>query len=58
MTRQHDPDASDRPLSQNNPMSDAPGDGSRTAAGTNPDRQDPSTIEAFDQEGAGIAAKE
>jgi len=68
---QHDPDASDRPLNQNNRMSDDPGDGSRTAstlgrdgaataAETKPkgDRQDESTIEAFGEEGAGIAAKE
>jgi hypothetical protein len=68
---QHNPDASDRPLNQNNRMSDDPGDGSRTsstlgrdggatAAEKKPkrDREDESTIEAFGQEGAGIAAKE
>lgn len=68
---QHNPDASDRPLNQNNQMSDDPGDGSRnsstlgrdgrpTAAERKPerDRQDQSTIDAFGQEGAGIAAKE
>jgi hypothetical protein len=68
---QHNPDASDRPLNQNNQMSDDPGDGSRTsatlgrdggpsAAEKKPaqDRQDESTIEAFGEEGAGIAAKE
>jgi len=68
---QHDPDASDRPLDQNNRMSDDPGDGSRNSAilgrdGRPPaaeqtpkrDRQDESTIAAFEEEGAGIAAKE
>jgi hypothetical protein len=56
---------------QNNEMSDDPGDGSRnsetlgrtggaTAAEKPPadDAQDQSTIEAFGEEGAGIAAKE
>ena len=55
---------------QNNAMSDDPGDGSRnafkpgkdgtTAVEKKPeqDRQDQSTIEAFGEEGAGIAAKE
>ena len=55
---------------QNNQMSDDPGDGSRVAFkpgpdGTTPlekapphDAQDQSTIEAFGEEGAGIAAKE
>jgi hypothetical protein len=68
---QHNPDASDRPLNQNNRMSDDPADGSRrsaglgraggkTAAETPPkqDAQDQSTIEAFGEEGAGIAPKE
>jgi hypothetical protein len=67
----HDPDSADRPLNQNNQMSDDPGDGSRrsdtlgrdgarTAAETAPaqDEQDQSTIEAFGEEGAGIAPKE
>jgi hypothetical protein len=66
----HNPDSTDRPLNQNNQMSDDPGDGNRTSStlgrdGTTPaekkpkhDRQDQSTIEAFGQEGAGIAAKE
>lgn len=66
----HNPDSADRPLNQNNQMSEDPGDGSRTSStlgrdGTTPaekrpkqDRQDESTIEAFGQEGAGIAAKE
>ncbi|HEX8512861.1 MAG TPA: hypothetical protein VF688_07120 [Allosphingosinicella sp.] len=61
----------DQPQNQNNAMSDDPGDGSRksfttgrdggkTAAEKAPaqDDQDQSTIEAFGEEGAGIAAKE
>jgi hypothetical protein len=68
---QHNPDQDDRALNQNNQMSDDPGDGNRTSAtlgrdgGATPaekkpkgDRQDQSAIEAFGQEGAGIAAKE
>ncbi|MEA3034928.1 MAG: hypothetical protein QOH04_687 [Sphingomonadales bacterium] len=68
---QHNPDASDRPLNQNNQKSEDPGDGSRrsavlgraggkTAAETPPGEgaQDQSAIEAFGEEGAGIAAKE
>ncbi len=68
---QHNPDSTDQALNQNNQMSDDPGDGSRksfttgrdggaTAAEKAPqqDRQDESTIEAFGEEGAGIAAKE
>ena len=63
----HTPDA---PFTQNqnNSMSDDPGDGSRNAFkpgkdGTTPvekapEAQDQSTIEAFGQEGAGIASKE
>jgi hypothetical protein len=55
---------------QNNAMSDDPGDGSRNAFkpggdGKTPvekkpaqDQQDQSTIEAFGEEGAGIASKE
>jgi hypothetical protein len=67
----HNPDSADRPLNQNNQMSDDPGDGSRnsdtlgrdgkkTAAERAPaqDEQDQSTIEAFGEEGAGVAAKE
>lgn len=67
---QHDPE-SDQPQNQNNAMSDDPGDGSRksfvtgrdggkTAAEKAPeqDEQDQSTIEAFGEEGAGIAPKE
>jgi hypothetical protein len=61
----------DQPQNQNNEMSDDPGDGSResfvvgrdgrrTAAEKSPeeDDQDQSAIEAFGEEGAGIAAKE
>ena len=61
----------DQPQNQNNEMSGDPGDGSRnsfvtgrdgakTAAEKAPeqDDQDESTIEAFGEEGAGIAAKE
>jgi hypothetical protein len=61
----------DQPQNQNNEMSDDPGDGSResfvtgrdgrkTAAERSPeeDDQDQSAIEAFGEEGAGIAAKE
>ncbi|HYG46406.1 MAG TPA: hypothetical protein VD846_00550 [Allosphingosinicella sp.] len=68
---QHNPDSTDQALNQNNQMSDDPGDGSRnsftvgrdggkTAAEQAPDRdeQDQSTIEAFGEEGAGIAPKE
>jgi len=66
----HNPDSSDQPLNQNNQMSDDPGDGSRNSFtvgkdGNTPvektpphDRQDQSTIEAFGEEGAGIASKE
>ena len=59
----------DQPQNQNNEMSDDPGDGGRTsfvtgrdggktAAEKAPDEQDESAIEAFGEEGAGIAAKE
>jgi hypothetical protein len=61
----------DQPQNQNNEMSDDPGDGGRksfvigrdggkTAAEKAPeqDEQDQSTIEAFGEEGAGIAPKE
>ena len=61
----------DQTQNQNNLMSDDPGDGGRnsavlgrdgepTAAETPPagDAQDDSNIEAFGEEGAGIAAKE
>ena len=66
-----DSDSGDQPQNQNNQMSDDPGDGGRksfvigrdggkTAAEKAPaqDDQDESTIEAFGEEGAGIAAKE
>ena len=60
----------DQPQNQNNAMSDDPGDGNRTSFttgkdGTSPaekkpesDEQDQSTIEAFGEAGAGVAAKE
>ena len=67
----HNPDSTDQAINQNNQMSDDPGDGSRnsftlgrdgkkTAAERAPaqDDQDQSTIEAFGEEGAGVAAKE
>ena len=66
----HNPDSTDQALNQNNQMSDDPGDGSRksftlgkdgdTPAERAPeqDQQDQSTIEAFGEEGAGVAAKE
>ena len=67
---QHDSE-SDQPQNQNNAMSDDPGDGSRnsfvtgrdgarTAAEKAPeeDDQDESALEAFGEEGAGVAAKE
>ena len=66
-----DSDSGDQPQNQNNQMSEDPGDGSResfvtgrdgrrTAAETAPEEedQDQSAIEAFGEEGAGIAAKE
>ena len=65
----HDPE-SDHPQNQNNAMSDDPGDGSRKSFtlgkdGETPvekapegDKQDQSTIEAFGEEGAGVAPKE
>ena len=67
---QHNPGSSDRPLNQNNQMSDDPAYGSRNSFvlgkdGGSPaekkppqDRQDQSTIEAFGEEGAGVAPKE
>ena len=66
----HNADSTDQALNQNNQMSDDPKDGSRnsftvgkdgnTPAERAPDQdaQDQSTIEAFGEEGAGIAAKE
>jgi hypothetical protein len=71
MSKSHQDSESDQPQNQNNAMSDDPGDGSRksvvtgrdgdkTAAEKAPreDDQDQSTIEAFGEEGAGIASKE
>jgi hypothetical protein len=71
MTKSSHSSGNDQPQNQNNAMSDDPGDGSRnsfttgrdggkTAAEKAPkqDDQDESTIEAFGEEGAGIAAKE
>ena len=66
----HNPDSMQNTENQNNEMSDDPRDGSRGSAtlgaeGQSPaekapsnDAQDQSTIEAFGQAGAGIAAKE
>ena len=71
MSKSHHDSESDQPQNQNNAMSDDPGDGSRnsfvtgrdgarTAAEKSPEEedQDESAIEAFGEEGAGIAAKE
>lgn len=67
---QHNHDDTQPQANQNNQMSEDPRDGSRVSFtagkdGTTPlekepeqDRQDQSTIEAFGEEGAGIAAKE
>ncbi len=68
---QHNLNSAQNTENQNNEMSDDPRDGSRNshliaeAHKPNPmekkpaqDQQDQSTIEAFGQEGAGIAAKE
>ena len=66
----NNPDSSQNTQNQNNQMSDDPGDGSRTSFvlgkdGKSPaekapeqDKQDRTTIEAFGDEGAGVAAKE
>jgi hypothetical protein len=67
----HASDSTDNTQNQNNQMSDDPKDGSRNSetlgrsGGRTPlerapkqDEQDQSTIEAFGEEGAGIAAKE
>lgn len=67
---QHNPNDGQWTQNQNNEMSEDPGDGSRKAFKPGPtgqtplekappnDAQDQSTIEAFGEEGAGIAAKE
>jgi hypothetical protein len=66
----HNPDQAEQPLNQNNQMSEDPKDGSRDSFtvgkdGLAPvekkprhDEQDQSTIEAFGEEGAGVASKE
>ena len=66
----HNHDSIEQPLNQNNQMSEDAKDGSRDSFtlgkdGKTPverapeqDEQDQSTIEAFGEEGAGIAAKE
>ena len=66
----HNADSGNRALNQNNQMSDDPGDGSRNSftadegartpveKAPKDDAQDQSTIEAFGEEGAGIASKE
>jgi hypothetical protein len=71
MTKSNHASDFDQSQNQNNAMSDDPGDGGRksfttgrdggkTAAEKAPDQdaQDQSTIEAFGEEGAGIAPKE
>ncbi len=68
---QHNPDSMQNTENQNNEMSDDPRDGSRNSdligqahkpnsveKAPPQDRQDQSTIEAFGQAGAGVAAKE
>ena len=67
---QHNHDSTQFTQNQNNEMSEDPRDGSRDSFtlgkdGKTPverkpphDRQDQSTIEAFGEEGAGVAAKE
>lgn len=66
----HNSDSTDGTHNQNNQMSDDPADGSRNSFTTGKDgetpverapaqdEQDQSTIEAFGDEGAGVAAKE
>jgi hypothetical protein len=71
MTKSQHDSESDQPQNQNNAMSDDPGDGSRTSFVTGrdggrtaaekapkQDDQDESALEAFGEEGAGIAPKE
>jgi hypothetical protein len=68
---QHNASSMDKTMNQNNQMSDDPRDGSRNSetlgqASATPmeskkpqhDAQDQSTIEAFGEAGAGVAAKE
>lgn len=66
----HNPDKSEFSGNQKNEMSEDPGDGARNSFTTGKDgetpvekspeqeKQDQSAIEAFGEEGAGIAAKE
>lgn len=71
MSKSHHESGSDQPQNQKNAMSEDPGDGARrsfttgrdgarTAAERSPERDDQneSAIEAFGEEGAGIAPKE
>ena len=67
---QHNSSSMDNTMNQNNQMSDDPGDGSRKSFvlgkdGNTPlekapeqDQHEQSAIEAFGEEGAGVAAKE
>ena len=67
---QHNSSSMDKTMNQNNQMSDDPADGSRNAFTTGKDGesaaekkpvhddQDQTAIEAFGEEGAGVAAKE
>jgi hypothetical protein len=61
----HDPHSDGRQPVRNKAVSDDSGDGSRRGGRKNPaahssdgEAEDQSTIEAFEEEGAGIAAKE
>lgn len=66
----HNPDSSQLTQNQNNQMSDDPADGSRNSDRLGPDgktpaerapdhdRQDKAAIDAFGEEGAGVASKE
>jgi len=65
----NDPESTERPLNPNGPPSHGPSDGSRRSEtpgregatsrdSSEGDEQGQSTIEAFDEEGAGIAPKE
>jgi len=61
----HDPDSNERQPVRNKVVSDDTGNASRRGGRRNPaadspdgDAREQSTIEAFDEEGAGIASKE